>query len=335
MPQPSIQELLAEMEATVEERRELLARDLDFAGLEQAITACMDALGAALVKQVVAPLLVEAGYIARLKRLGGQRGLKFKEYRTVWVRLGTGQWIAVQTAYFIKAQPKSGKRRAKRQRRGSRGAYWGLEALGFLGHYRMSLVSEVGEMAVLCPSLAVARTVLARRGLELDVKTVRRLCGDLGHRGLALRGEVSLDGSEALAGRTLVIGIDGGRLRERRPKCGRKKAGQKRQGYHTDWREPKLFTIYVTDAEGEIVREFRPFHDATLGNHEAMFAVLERYLRALDVAAVTRVVFCGDGAAWIWADVAALIERLGLEAAATHQVLDYTHAKQNLHEILA
>ena len=60
-----------------------------------------------------------------------------------------------------------------------------------------------------------------------------------------------------------------------------------------------------------------------------MFALLERYLRALDLSAVTRVVFCGDGAAWIWTDVEALIERLGLEAACTHQVLDYTHAKQN------
>ena len=176
------------MEATVDERRELLAQDLDFAGLEQAITAQMNALGAELVKQVVEPLLVDEDYVERLKGLGGQRGLKFKEYRVVRVRLGTGQWIAVKTAYFIKAHPKSGKRRAKRQRRGGRGAYLGLEALGFLGHYSLSLVSEVVEMAVLCPSLAVAQTVLARRGLELNVKTVRRLCGELGHHGLALRG---------------------------------------------------------------------------------------------------------------------------------------------------
>ena len=91
----------------------------------------------------------------------------------------------------------------------------------------------------------------------------------------------------------------------------------------------------VTDGAGEIVREVPPFHDATLGDHKAMFAVLERYLRALDLVAVKRVVFCGDGAPWIWTDVEALIERLGLEAAGTHQVLDYTHAKQNLHQILA
>ena len=78
------------MEATVDERRELLAQDLDFAGLEQAITAQMNALGAELVKQVVEPLLVDEDYVERLKGLGGQRGLKFKEYRVVRVRLGTG-----------------------------------------------------------------------------------------------------------------------------------------------------------------------------------------------------------------------------------------------------
>ena len=117
MPQTSIQELLAEMEATVAEWRELLAQHLDFAGLEQAITARMNELGAELVKQVVEPLLVDADYVERLKRLGGQRGLKFKEYRTVRVRLSTGQWIEVKTAYFVKAQPKSRKRPIRRRSR--------------------------------------------------------------------------------------------------------------------------------------------------------------------------------------------------------------------------
>ena len=87
MPQTSVHELLAEMEAMVEDLREVLAQDLDFAGLEQAITARMNALGAELVKQVVEPLLVDAAYVERLKGLGGPRGLKFKEYRTVRVRL--------------------------------------------------------------------------------------------------------------------------------------------------------------------------------------------------------------------------------------------------------
>ena len=62
-------------------------------------------------------------------------------------------------------------------------------------------------MAVLCPSLAVAQTVLTRRGLELNVKTVRRLCGELGHHGLALRGVGAVAGSFGIGVRDLWPGF--------------------------------------------------------------------------------------------------------------------------------
>ena len=67
MPQLSVHELLAEMEAMVEDLREELAQNLDFTGLEQVITARLNELGAELVKQVVEPLLIDAGYVERLK----------------------------------------------------------------------------------------------------------------------------------------------------------------------------------------------------------------------------------------------------------------------------
>jgi hypothetical protein len=56
----------------------------------------------------------------------------------------------------------------------------GLDVLGFMGRCSARLVSEVVELALLCPSLEVAHRVLARRGIGLDVKTLRRLCADLG-----------------------------------------------------------------------------------------------------------------------------------------------------------
>ena len=137
------------------------------------------------------------------------------------------------------------------------------------------------------------------RVLRLDVKTRRGLCRVLFEQGRWFRGPISLTGTEQLAGQTLVIGIDGGRLRERRRKRGRKKAGQKRQGYHTDWKEPKLFTVDVLDNEGQVLKSFAPVHDATMQNHQGLFALLERYLDALDLGNVARIVFCGDGAPWI------------------------------------
>jgi hypothetical protein len=95
-------------------------------------------------------------------------------------------------------------------------------------------------MAWLCLSFEVAREVLARRGRGLDIKTMRRLYARLGGLGLASRGLVTLSATERLAGKTLVIDIDGGRLCERWGKRGCKKVSQRRRGYHTKWREPKL-----------------------------------------------------------------------------------------------
>jgi hypothetical protein len=39
----------------------------------------------------------------------------------------------------------------------------------------------------------------------------------------------------------------------------------------------------VLDNEGEVVKSFAPLHDATMQNHEGLFALLERYLDALDL----------------------------------------------------
>ena len=189
-------------------------------------------------------------------------------------------------------------------------------------------------MALLCPSIAVAQKILAEQGNEIDSKTISRYCRVLGTTGMQWRGQVSLSGEETLDGATIVIGIDGGRLRERRKKRGRKKSGQKRQGFHADWREPKLFTIYLLDEQGEVKRDFDPLHDATMGDHHAMFALLEKYLSALPLEKTARIVFCGDGAPWIWSGVDALCERLKLDAAKVHHVLDYTHAKQQIGNLL-
>ena len=64
------------------------------------------------------------------------------------------------------------------------------------------------------------------------------------------------------------------------------------------------------------------------------YTFLEQYLNALDLSGVARVVFCGDGAPWIWSGVEALCVKFGMDANQIHQVIDYTHAKQNLQQIV-
>jgi hypothetical protein len=305
-----------------------LSQDFDFAALEVKVGEAVNRLGAEVLKMALSALLFAPDAIRALKDLGARLGMRLKGYRSVKVHLGSGQSAEVVAAYFVKAVPK-GRRRARRQ-----GSSLGLEVVGFLRRCSRRLVSEVAQAALLCPSFEVAHAVLERRGLGLNVKTLRALCRVLFEQGRWFRGPISLTGTEQLAGLTLVIGIDRGRLRERRRKRGRKKAGQKRQGDHTDWKEPKLFTVYVLDNEGQVVKSFAPLHDATMRNHEGLFALLERYLDALDLERVARIVFCGDGAPWIGSGVEALCQRRGLDQQRASQVIDYTHAKQNLQELI-
>lgn len=209
-----------------------------------------------------------------------------------------------------------------------------MEVLGILGKATPAFLSKMVQMTLLCPSLETAKAVLDEQGVQINIKTLRRYCKLTGQIGMQWRGLISLDGTEKLAGVTVVIGIDGGRLRERRRKLGRWKKGQKRQGFSTEWREPKLFTIYFIDAEGEIIRDMPPLHDATMGKHTAMFALLEQYLVALPLEKAERIVFCGDGAPWIWSDTLDLCQRMNLDMTKVQQVLDYTHAKQQLGKLL-
>ena len=331
MPMSILHEFADRLETTIEELQERLNKEQDFSEVERILGEQVDELLASVLARMLDRFHEESGLLARLKELGARLGMRFKEYRAVRIRLGTGKAIEVWVPYFLKARSKRGR---KKRGPNGRGVYLSLEVLGFVDRCSAQLISEVVQMALLCPTFEVAREVLARRGRALGIKTVRRLCARLGELGLARRGEVSLCARENLAGQTLVIGIDGGRMRERRRKSGQKKAGQRRRGYHTDWREPKLFTLYVLDEQGQVVKEFKPLHDATLGDHEMMFALLERYLKVLDLSEVAKVVFCGDGAPWIWSGVEALCQRLGLASEQIYQVLDYTHAKQNLQEII-
>jgi hypothetical protein len=304
---------------------------LDFTGVEKAIAEELAKLSAQLQQAILNALLLAGVFLSKLKIYAGTCGQRFKEYRYITVSLSNGKQIKVKSPYFVKAKPHS--RRKKRGPNGT-GSHVGLKVLGFIGQTSPGLLADALQTALLCPSYEVASTVLKGRGISLDVKTRRRLCQLAGNLDVALRGRISLSGNENLSGQTLVIGIDGGRLRERRRKRGRKAKGLKRQGYHAEWKEPKLFTLYLMDAEGNLLKEFEPLHDATMGNHEDMFALLESHLRSLELEQLDRLVFCGDGGKWIWSGIEKLCERMSFDKNKVFQALDYTHAKQNLQELV-
>jgi len=63
------------------------------------------------------------------------------------------------------------------------------------------------------------------------------------------------------------MSADGGRTRLRENKRGKKTAKGRRR-FRGAWREPKLFIIYVVDAEGKLDRSFVPILDALIQGPE-------------------------------------------------------------------
>jgi hypothetical protein len=77
-------------------------------GKEEELSERMQCLYAGVVGQVLTELLSEPSYLEVLRRLGGRRGMRFKEYRWATVRVGRGQGIEVAAPYFVKAGAKRG-----------------------------------------------------------------------------------------------------------------------------------------------------------------------------------------------------------------------------------
>ena len=273
-------------------------------------------------------LLKDQEFLAALKQLAARKGMHFCGVRKTSVRVFTGKTLSLSSPYFAKAKSK---RKGKRAPNGT-GAHLGLQVLGFIERTSANLASNVIQLALLCPSFDIARKVLHEQGIFLDIKTIQRLCRKLGHGAMKYRGEISFaPNSPDLKDLTVLICTDGGRIRQRKKKRGRKPDSLKRQGYHTDWVEPKLMTIQFLDRKGRIRKDIPPVYDATLGNIEDFYDILYLYLQELDLKNEDRIVFCADGAPCLWKRIPELMEKLNITK--WYEALDYTHAKQNLYKI--
>jgi hypothetical protein len=276
----------------------------------------------AFLVPVIEKILCDPNFLSELKIGAGKMGLRFNGYRPTSIRLLTGNSLTILSPYFSKAASKRRPGPKSKKRQNGTGRHFGFDCLGFIG--RCS--------TLLCPSFEIARQTLENHAINLNVKTIRRITMSLANETLPLRGQISLCDADHVGGKTVLVCIDGGRLRERRPKRGRKPKNQKRQGYHTEWKEPIQFVIHIVNPDGSISQNHLPIYDATMGDIDAAFDLVEIYLRALNISEAKRVVFCCDGARSYWKRTEPLAKKLGISS--HHEVIDYTHAKQNLHEIV-
>src|SRR6516162_7683411 len=230
--------------------------------------------------------------------------------------------------------------------RGRSGKGRGPEGSGLypeLAAYRISegsspnVQDEIGRMVGLLP-IEQARVEMARRGLELDEKAVRRIASELGAQMLATRtrdllrfraGELPV-GSE-LAGKRVVVGIDGGRVRVRTAvKNVRVSGKRKRKKLQIEWREPKVVILFQTDEKGRMVKGSRPVIDGTLQGPDALIELVAFHLHRLGAAKAKLVSFAADGAPWIWARLDWVIAQVRLDPARVVEVLDWCHGVHHL-----
>jgi hypothetical protein len=262
--------------------------------------------------------------------------LVHKGWKATSVLLLGGSRLVIKTPYLrAVARSKGGRKRTKRGKQGA-GVYAVLEALGIRDGVSAATRSEIALYTVPTGSYQEARALLEKRGLCCDVSTLTRVSLSTAQSAIALRDAalesarrlpVAVDGP--LCGKRVRVSTDGGRVRTRKARRGRKTA-KGRQAFSTPWREPRVIVIDVLDDEGQSDPLRLPLYDVLVDDADATFSLIVGYLRLLGAAYAQQVVFISDGADWIWERVEDLVSEAEIASEKLVLVLDFYHASEHL-----
>lgn len=296
----------------------------------QAARELVDAVVATVLRSVVKDPIFETACMA--KAVASERFRPNRRRRTKVTLLG-GNTHEFETPYMVAVK-------SRRQKKPQRGLWPCLAALGVTEHVSPAVSSEVCRQITESCSLRDGLTTLQRRGIELGYKRSLRLFQRFGQAAVeqrtawadAVGSRHAKSSLQALAGKTVLVCVDGGRLRERCVKKGRRRdTGHHR--YDAPWREPRQLVVCVLDKHGKPDRRFLSLYDATLQNADGFLLLVWAYLEALGASHAKRVVFAADGAEWIWRRTAVLRMALRLPEQRFVEVIDWSHAVSMLHTI--
>ncbi len=254
----------------------------------------------------------------KLKDLAKKLGLKKLSHRVVKVQIATGRYVPYRSLYAEQV-PKDyeGERSLSR-------LYLNIK-LGSSPEYQ----SRVSQLSVLTPSFGIAKAVLEQFKCESHPERNRTLAIGMGQTALMNRVDNVLESQETLVDKRVIIGIDGGRTRTREWK---EESISPYGEFDTPWREPKMLVISTIDDEGKVDKRQMPIYDVSFGDDE-LFAILEAYLKRLQIDKAKSVQMVADGAPWIWNRAKPLLLGLGVEEDKIIETLDYCHAIQHLNDL--
>jgi hypothetical protein len=246
--------------------------------------------------------------------------------RTIPVRVAGGSTISVHTPYYMPKEPKQKPGPKGGRRPTGTGLYPVLAALGFVMRFSPHVMSSATKAAALADSYQEASEILRGQGLDMDGNMIRRTVERGGDAGLFDR-ENRVGETPTLRGKRVVVCLDGGRVRYRIDRPGRRrKSGH--HGYEAPWREPKVVAIYTVDERGKKVG--RSIYEGTLAPWDDAIELVGSTLRAHGVSEATQVAIAADGSSSIWDRVDRLIEIAGIERSRVVLFIDFYHAIEHL-----
>jgi hypothetical protein len=329
-PQPP-RNRLAEIQAEIQEVQQqiddsrracrLIRNAAELSVLEQEITRLTDRLAQLLIAETLQRIAddQQTNQQARSRFEGAGVPLKNQGKRDVTIRTARGS-LTIRVTYYSRNCDRS---------REHKGLFPILLVWGIQDGCTLGLASEISKLVAVLGSLEEVEQILKERGHGLSINTIREIAYRFAAKARAIQRAGQFDWGESVAGRRVVVSTDGGRLRIRTTKRGPKTA-KGRNRYHTDWREPKLLLIYVLDQEGKMDQEFLAVLDGTLDGPQAVFALMESYLRELKVQDADQILFIADGARWIWNRVEPLMRGLGIKPQQINGLVDFYHAVEHL-----
>ena len=257
-------------------------------------------------------------FVAAQKSKGKSEGLKQLEFRTASVQLRTGTKVKYPSLY------------AKQAPQGYKGTRHLSGLIWQTGLSCSPMYQSVNCLfSVLCPSFEVSKELLKYQGIQVNYEKTRQVSLGLASDCMEKRSSIQLEQGETLAGKHVVIAMDGGRTRTRVYEEGKIGRAEK---FDTPWREPKMFVITTCDNNGKLNKESKPIYDGTFGDDET-FELLAAYLKKLEVEKAKDVQFLADGAPWIWNRVKPILLSLGVAEDKIIESLDYYHAIEHVNEM--